>query len=456
MRLKKLVGLSFIVVGSVLLFNMVGLVSAQDTPDLTHLPIGDGKVSTTPQVGYIYLCNTQPMGQGGAGTDGPWIHSDGTFDLTAKATVDGAVEWPEHAFTITLDGNTRHITTNDLPDHTTGTFPIASTDDAYQYDRNPNSIKTQNYVADLPTMPVTASQPTCLTGGTIGVTLSGTVIFDGLDAGNRDAVAHETQDSCQGHPQQEGAYHYHNLSSCIPDTASGQSALMGYALDGFGIYGPRDASGKILSNADLDECHGTTSEVDWDGQKVTIYHYVATYEYPYTLGCYRGTPIRLSGEQMGGPLGQGGNGQQGQCGNGQQGQPPAQNGNGQQGQPPAQNGNGQQGQPPQGGQGQNGQGQPPQGANGPCGNGQQGQPPQGGQGQNGQGQPPPQNGNGQQGQPPQGGRPDLAAAAAKLGITEQTLRDALGAPPPDLQAAAAKLGITVQALTDALGVPPPR
>ncbi|MBA3874020.1 MAG: hypothetical protein H0X30_33220, partial [Anaerolineae bacterium] len=56
----------------------------------------------------------------------------------------------------------------------------------------------------------------------------------------------------------------------------------------------------------------------------------------------------------------------------------------------------------------------------------------------------------------QGGRPNLAAAAAKLGISEQTLRDALGPPPPDLQAAAAKLGITVQALTDALGVPPPR
>lgn len=396
MRYKKLAGFGFIGIGSLLLLH-VFQVLAGNLPDLTRLPLGDGKISTTAQVGYIYVCNTQTNGQGGAGTDGPWIHSDGTFDLTAKAVVDGDVQWPEHAFKITLEGTTRHITTNDLPDHGTGIYPISSTDDAYQYDRNPNSIKAQAFAADLPVMPVASNQPTCLTGGAIGITLSGTVIFNGLDAGNRDAVAHETQDSCQGHPQQDGAYHYHNLSSCLSDTESGQSALMGYALDGFGIYGPRAADGTILTNADLDECHGTTSEVDWDGQRVTMYHYVATYEYPYTLGCYRGTPVQLSGERQGGQ--------------------------------------GQNGQPPQGGNGQNGQ--PPQ-----SGNGQQGQPPQGG--------------NGQQGQPPQGGRPDLAAAAAKLGISEQALRDALGPPPPDLQAAAAKLGITVQALTDALGVPPPR
>ncbi len=378
MRCKTIGGFGLIAVGSLLLLH-VFQVLAVNLPDLTHLPIGDGKVSTTaPQIGYVFACQT--MSGGGAQADGPWIHSDGTFDFTAKATVDGAVEWPEHALKITLDGQARNITTNDLPDHPTGTYPIASTDNAYQYDRNPNSISAQIYIADLPAMPVASNQPTCLSGGAIGVTLSGSVIFNALDAENRDALAHETQDSCQGHPERSGAYHYHSLSTCIPDTESGQSALMGYALDGFGIYGSRAADGTILTNADLDECHGTTSEIEWDGQQVVMYHYVATYEYPYTLGCYRGTPISLSGQGQ-------------QPGQGQQNQPP---------------------------QNQNGQSQPP---------------------------------NGQQGQ---GGRSNLAAAAAKLGITEQALRDALSAPPPNLKAAAAKLGITAQALADALGLPPPR
>ncbi|MDD5288368.1 MAG: hypothetical protein PHY28_04580 [Dehalococcoidales bacterium] len=60
---------------------------------------------------------------------------------------------------------------------------------------------------------------------------------------------------------------------------------------------------------------------------------------------------------------------------------------------------------------------------------------------------------------PQGERPsmqaiDYAAAAAKLGITEQQLRDALGADTQqslDIAAAANKLGITEEALREALG-----
>lgn len=62
--------------------------------------------------------------------------------------------------------------------------------------------------------------------------------------------------------------------------------------------------------------------------------------------------------------------------------------------------------------------------------------------------------------------PDFAAAAQKLGISEATLKEALGVPTnpqatpgqrpprPDFKAAAAKLGITEQQLVDALGMPP--
>jgi hypothetical protein len=50
--------------------------------------------------------------------------------------------------------------------------------------------------------------------------------------------------------------------------------------------------------------------------------------------------------------------------------------------------------------------------------------------------------------------PDLAAAATKLGITEEALMEALGEPglaPPDFAAAAAELGVTEEALMEALG-----
>jgi len=69
--------------------------------------------------------------------------------------------------------------------------------------------------------------------GAIGVLLTGAVFFNGLDAEGRDAVAHEIQDACHGH----------------------------------------------------------THTVPWDGALTDIYHYHATTEYPYTLGCYVGTPV---------------------------------------------------------------------------------------------------------------------------------------------------------------------
>src|SRR5680860_719561 len=51
------------------------------------LPIGDGKVTTSgPRRGYVYSCGSgfAPPGGGGAQAEGPWIHDDGTYDLTAK------------------------------------------------------------------------------------------------------------------------------------------------------------------------------------------------------------------------------------------------------------------------------------------------------------------------------------------------------------------------------------
>ena len=264
-----------------------------------QLPLGDGKISAGPRAGYVYSCGTGG-GAGGAFADGPWIHG-ATFDLDAKTSVQGAVSWPAHRLTITVAGGAIHITTNDLPSHTTGSFPIASGDPAYLYDRNPNSIRAQAFDVKLPLSPKAAASPSCLPGGPIGVLLSGAYLFDALDGEGRDAVAHEVQDHCAGHPQQGGAYHYHDLSPCVYSGPPGrQSSLVGYALDGYPIYGPLGAGGKVLSNSDLDACHGTTGPVILRGKKVTIYHYVATAEYPYTLGCFRGTPVHAGGV-VGGP-----------------------------------------------------------------------------------------------------------------------------------------------------------
>ncbi|HNE04098.1 MAG TPA: hypothetical protein PLT08_06250, partial [Anaerolineales bacterium] len=101
--------------------------------DLTHLELGDGKYSTSPQMGYVYTCQTQFNGGGATGT-GSWMNGDGTWDATKKAVVDGSITWP-HSFTITIQGDQRVFVGNDLPDHPTGNYPISPSDDAYAVDR---------------------------------------------------------------------------------------------------------------------------------------------------------------------------------------------------------------------------------------------------------------------------------------------------------------------------------
>lgn len=272
--------------------------------DLTRLEIGDGKYSASPQVGYVYSCQTQFNGGGSTGT-GVWMNGDGTWDATKKAVVDGSVTW-HHSFTITVQGDQRVFTGNNLPDHPTGNYPISPSDDAYAVDRNPNTIQEQSVSFSVPANPVAAAQPNCV-GGEVGILLSGVVIFSAFDAMGRDAVAHEVQDECDGHPQQSGFYHYHSLSDCIEDTAtSGHSSLVGYAFDGYGIYGYYGEDGGKVTNEDLDECHGHTHVVEWDGQMVEMYHYHATHEFPYVVGCFHGAPS-IRGLSNGNMQGQGQN-----------------------------------------------------------------------------------------------------------------------------------------------------
>ena len=267
--------------------------------DTTALPVGGDPVSSA-EAGKVFSCQTSFNSNApGAFNTGDWFNGDGTWDLTKKPTVDGSVTWPDANITITTSGNQRVISGNGLPtEQTTGTYPVASSDDAFNYDRNPNTISAQTVLITLPKSPKVASTPTCVGLGTVGILKSGVQVFNALDAGGRDAVAYEIQDSCQGHPEMSGTYHYHSISTCVLDSldsGTGHSKLVGYAADGFGIYGPRGTNGEDITNADLDECHGHTHKVKFNGKTQKIYHYHATSEYPYTVGCYKGTPVTSNG-----------------------------------------------------------------------------------------------------------------------------------------------------------------
>ena len=291
------------------LTEAISVPNAINPIDATKIPIGDGNVSMSAKVGNVFACKTSFESGVGAEVIGPWVNTTtNTWDSTKKVKVSGNVSWPNAAFSITVSGDKRVISGNGLPiNHTTGVFPIASSEPAYAYDRNPNSIKEQSINLSLPLNPTVASTPSCLPDGAIAILNDGVVLFNPLDELGRDAPTYETlDDQCDGHPQQQGLYHHHTIPSCILAKASGAntSTLVGYAYDGFGIYVERDKNGKILANANLDECHGHISKVMWDGNLVEMYHYVATLEYPYAVGCYKGTLSQSSSQSGGQPAGQ--------------------------------------------------------------------------------------------------------------------------------------------------------
>ena len=259
------------------------------------LPLGDKYVSTTAaKVGDAYVCQAGGPQRVGADVAGPWIdRAAGVWDSTKKISVVGKMSWPAAEYGETVAGADRTLVTNGLPVKTiTGTFPIGNDDPAFKFDRNPNAIKEVALKFVLPVTPVAAAKPSCLPMGPIGMYRNGVALYSPIDEAGRDAVAWETQDVCEGHPQQQGQYHYHDVASCLITAAQGPSTVVGWAADGYPIVVERNAKGEFPSNADLDECHGRTSPILLDGKTVTTYHYTATKEFPYILGCFHSTLVR--------------------------------------------------------------------------------------------------------------------------------------------------------------------
>lgn len=289
----------------VLRFANTDVVLAQETKSsLAANKIAQGAIDRRaldkPARNTIFSCNRQAMG---TALDRPWVDSKGVIDLAKKPSIEGAVTWDSQLNISRRDQSQEQSTDvsgNGLPNHPTGIFPVARNSDAYRYDRNPNSIQAYRLQYAIPSAPRLAELPGCLPMGAIGVALSGAVFFNALDAPGRDAVANEIFDKCEGHPERNGRYHYHHYSPCFDQgDANDHSPLIGYALDGFALYGPRGENGAYLSNNQLDACHGHVGPVPAaNNQTDVIYHYHVNREFPYTLGCFRGV-VAVSPERPG-------------------------------------------------------------------------------------------------------------------------------------------------------------
>jgi hypothetical protein len=186
---------------------------------------------------------------------------------------------------MSVSGDTRTIQVNNLPvDNNIGNWPMTAYSLLTAIDRNPGVPAARSYTFSLPTNPAPAATQGCVSLGAIGVTLNGVVLYNAIDGRGNDALAHEIVDIHGGHPAMSD-YHYHFVPERLDNDkgSDGHSGIIGYIRDGFPIHGYYGVGGVELRNSDLDVCHGHT-------HGTLGYHYHATLEYPYTIGCYRGTP----------------------------------------------------------------------------------------------------------------------------------------------------------------------
>ena len=223
-------------------------------------PLGDSRVSSDEPAGGTFLSCKRPK-PGKPPGDRFWI-SGLTWSPKLKPVVPGYVKWPSASFELTPAGSGLSFAGNGLPEGTpTGHFPAAEARRLGAFPESQRSIVEHTVGGAVP-RPVKARRPGCVSPSRpLGISVNGVPLLPPVDRRGRDLVARELTDSCGGGVTSGGLYAYRGLPACL-DSGPGHSALIGYARDGYPIFGPRGAGGKRVSRKRLDDCGGHAHSVN--------------------------------------------------------------------------------------------------------------------------------------------------------------------------------------------------
>jgi hypothetical protein len=220
-----------------------------------------------------------------------------TDTTTASATVPDVYKKIYGATSITSDGTYITIKSKGLPDHTSPYY--ATSNSLYEnysgttFSKNPNSISEKTYSFKIPLDPKVAASHQATPLGPIGVALNGVPFFNQY-AGPNQPLTNEivSFDKYWGHPAPGNMYHYHVEPLFLTTVKATKSALIGFLLDGFPVYGPLEF-GVLVEESKLDIYHGHTNPTT--EYPNGIYHYHVTSKDPYINGNgFYGTPGTIS------------------------------------------------------------------------------------------------------------------------------------------------------------------
>lgn len=222
---------------------------------------------------------------------GLWFDGSGTvYDIDGPFIANLA--------TLYSDGNWQ------LFDETTGIVDVTETQEEFEAAARPNvAVDAQNQCVAgqmawvnggvsttylIPTTPVPLTTPGAINSD-VGVSLNGIPLAPPAPVSNiLAAYTIAAFDDCGGHINPVAGYHYHGAVGCTEsgDQTDGHAALLGYAMDGYGIYGMLDTSGQ--ESTDLDACRGHTDDV-----RGYHYHAASAGENMF-IGCFTGDRVASS------------------------------------------------------------------------------------------------------------------------------------------------------------------
>lgn len=190
---------------------------------------------------------------------------------------------------VECSGGKAYISSNTYPNHTMMTGIVGTNEQV--------PVPAKNYAAPIPLEPVLGTTPQTRDAA-LGVAVNGVPIYDYTGGGEmtlEDLQHHQAQhdtletkqlDVCGGHAGRGDDYHYHVKPSCMIEQMknAGDAAIIGWAYDGFPIYGDNNPDGTSIAGGDLDICNGKADET-------FTYRYHTSPEAPYIVQCLMGEVV---------------------------------------------------------------------------------------------------------------------------------------------------------------------
>lgn len=250
------------------------------TPDLSSAGSTINGAAVTSAIAGITLGSatldlsyTRPSNATGSSTACGYVRSSLSGSTTGNASV-------------ACDANYAYVSSNSLATHTMMNGITAT---------NLQVPTAQNFLGangwKIPLAPAIATNTVSAVDGPIGIAANGVLIFNPCKQGgcqNGDTKVLGELDVCNGHAGRADDYHYHAAPVCMMQTKAANywdTHPVGWALDGFAIYGYNDSDGKVAVRDTV--CGGNTNAV-LNGPSGYAYH--VTDASPYVLACFRGTP----------------------------------------------------------------------------------------------------------------------------------------------------------------------